>query len=106
MQSSTMLVSYANNTKNICLYLGIVMFLIILFIMTPLQTFTFGKIIILLLLSYIIYTNTYYTNKFSNDYNITMLNGSWNEIKTNILCGYIFTLFSIFLFISILRKLL
>lgn len=100
---------YANNTKHICLCLAITTFLIILFMMTPLSTFLIssfiGKLVILSLLGYILYSNIYLTNKFANNYNLSLLSGNWNEGKTNILCSYIFTLFTIFLFISILRQL-
>jgi hypothetical protein len=105
---NSLVIDYADKTKNICLYLAISMFLIVLFIMTPLNNFIlssfFGKIIILFILAYIIYTNTYYTFKFSNDFNISVINGKWKEGGANILCGYVFSLFTFLLFISILRQ--
>jgi hypothetical protein len=107
MYESSLIINYAENTKNICLCLSITIFLIMLFIMTPLNSFFlssfFGKFIILILLGYILFKNIYYTNKFSDDYNISLINGTWNEGKTNIICSYIFTLFISILFISILR---
>lgn len=107
--SSTLILNYANNTKNICLCLAISMFLIILFMMTPLNSFLLtsflGKTIILVLLGYIIYNNTYYTNKFSNDFNISLTTGKWNQGKTNVFCGHLFSIFTLLLFISVLRQL-
>ena len=60
-------------------------FFIILFMMTPLNTFLlssiFGKVIILTLLGYTLYYNVYSTNKFANTFNISLTSDSWNTIK-------------------------
>jgi hypothetical protein len=84
-------------------------FFIILFMMTPLNSFVlssiFGKLIILLLLGYTIYYNVTKTNKFADNFNIDMMSNSWNPIKTNIACSYIFSGFLLVLILSVLKKL-
>lgn len=106
--SSTMIIEYAKSTQNVCMCLSVTIFFIILFMMTPLNTFLlssiFGKVIILTLLGYTLYYNLYNTNKFANTFNITLTSDSWNTIKTNIVCSYIFSLFLLVLLISLIRK--
>jgi len=84
-------------------------FLIILFMMTPLNSFILssiiGKLIILLLLGYTIYYNITKTNKFANSFNIDMMSDSWDPVKTNIACSYIFSGFLLILMLTVLQKL-
>ena len=106
--SSNMIIEYAKSTQNVCICLAISLFLIIVFIMTPLNSFLlssiFGKVIILTLLGYTIYYNTIATNKFINNFNISFTSGDWNILKTNILCSYIFSAFLIVLMLSVIRQ--
>jgi len=106
--SSTMIIEYAKSTQNVCICLAISLFLIILFIMTPLNSFIlssiFGKVIILTLLGYTIYYNTIATNKFTNEFNINLTSGDWDVLKTNILCSYVFSGFLIILMLSVIRQ--
>ncbi len=106
--SSTMIIEYAKSTQNVCMCLSVTIFFIILFMMTPLNTFLlssiFGKVIIFTLLGYTLYYNLYNTNKFANTFNISLTSDSWNTIKTNIVCSYIFSLFLLVLLISLIRK--
>lgn len=108
--SSLMIIEFSKATQNVCMCLGISVIFIILFMMTPLNTFMlssiFGKIIILTLLGYTFYYNTQQTNKFANRFNIDILNqnSDWNPLKTNILCSYIFSVFVLVLILSVIRK--
>jgi hypothetical protein len=106
--SSAMIIEFAKSTQNVCICLAISLFLIILFIMTPLNTFIlssiFGKVVILTLLGYTIYYNTMATNKFTNNFNISFTSGDWNVLKTNIICSYVFSAFLIILMISVIRQ--
>ena len=108
VSSSTMIVEYAKSTQNVCMCLGISIFFIILFMMTPLNFFIlssiFGKVVIIALLGYTIYYNINQTNKFSKNFNISLTSGNWDELKTNITCSYVFSLFLLVLLLSVLRK--
>jgi hypothetical protein len=106
--SSTMVVEFAKSTQNVCMCLGISIFFVILFMMTPLNSFLlssiFGKVIILTLLGYTLYYNISQTNKFSNNFNISLTGGNWDVLKTNIVCSYVFSLFLLVLMVSVIRK--
>ena len=109
MSNSSLIVEYAKSTQNVCLGMSISAFLIILFMMTPLNSFVlssiFGKLIILLLLGYTIYYNIIKTNKFANNFNVDMMSNSWDPVKTNIACSYVFSGFLLILMSTVLRKL-
>jgi len=106
--SSTMVVEFAKSTQNVCMCLGISIILIMVFMMTPLNSFLlssiFGKVIILTLLGYTLYYNISQTNKFSNNFNISLTDGNWDALKTNIGCSYVFSFFLLVLMLSVIRK--
>ena len=108
--STLMIIEFSKATQNVCMCLGISVIFIVLFIMSPLNTFLlssiFGKVIILALLGYILYYNIQQTNKFVNNFDINIFNNNsnWDPLKTNVLCSYIFSLFLLVLIISVIRK--
>jgi hypothetical protein len=107
--SSLMIIEFSKATQNVCFCLGLSVFFIILFMMTPLNTFLlssiFGKVVILTLLGYTLYYNVQQTNKFASNFNINIFNNisNWDPLKTNILCSYIFSFFLLVLIISVIR---
>lgn len=109
--STLMIIEFSKATQNVCMCLGLSVFFIILFMVTPLNTFMlssiFGKVIILTLLGYTLYYNTQQTNKFVNNFNVNLWNddSNWNPLKTNVLCSYIFSVFLLGLIISVIRML-
>lgn len=98
---------YIKSTQNICLSTLISILLIFFIVISPLKQFIMasfiGKLIIIILLAFILYFNIILTNKFSNNLNISLINGQWNILKTNLTCSYIFSLFLFILILSILR---
>ena len=108
-QSSLIIIEYAKTTQNVCLCISISAFLILLFIMTPLNSFMlssiFGKVIILILLGYTIFYNVTKTNKFAKNFNVELTSGGWDPIKTNIASSYIFTGFLLVLMLAVLQQL-
>lgn len=109
MSSSITVVEFAKSTQNVCLCLGLSVFFIIIFMMTPLNSFIlssiFGKVIILTLLGYTLYHNMTQTNKFVNKFNINIWNNTnWDPLKTNVLCSHIFSVFLLVLILSVIRK--
>jgi hypothetical protein len=107
-QSSLIIIEYAKTTKNVCLCISISAFLILLFIMTPLNSFLlssiFGKVIILTLLGYTVFYNVTKTNKFAKNFNIDFSRGEWDPIKTNIACSYVFTGFLLVLMLAVIQQ--
>uniref|UniRef100_A0A6C0H936 Uncharacterized protein n=1 Tax=viral metagenome TaxID=1070528 RepID=A0A6C0H936_9ZZZZ len=106
MNDTVYINSYVENTKNTCFYIIFSMFLIFLFIFGPLDRFIIasiiGRFIIIIVLSYALYQNTKSTMDFSKFTNTVFKDGSWTNIKTNITCSYIFSLFILFLIIKII----
>jgi hypothetical protein len=101
------IIEYVKSSENICFYSIISILLIFFFMISPINKFIMtsfiGKLSILTLLGYILYYNIILTNKLSNQLNISLLNGKWNMIKTNLTCSYIFSLFLFLLFLSVVR---
>ena len=99
MDSSTPfnLIIFTDSTKKICTCSAVSIFLIILFIISPLSTFFMTsmlmKIIILIILSYTIYLNMIQTNYLRSATNVVNSENVMSQLNTNILCSYIFTLF-------------
>lgn len=97
-------------TKKICLCTFFSIFLIILFILSPLSGFFktsfFMKILALILLGYTIYLSIFQTNLLKNmDYN--SINPQFSsQVNTNIICSYVFTLFLVILFLFIVKNMI
>lgn len=99
MDSSTPfnLIIFTDSTKKICMCSAVSIFLIILFIISPLSNFFMTsmvmKIIILIILAYTIYLNIIQTNYLRTATNVVKSENVMSQLNTNILCSYIFTLF-------------
>jgi hypothetical protein len=99
MDSSTPfnLMIFTDSTKRICTCSAVSIFLIILFIVSPLSNFFLTsmlmKVIILIILSYTIYLNIIQTNYLRNATNVVNSENVLSQLNTNIMCSYIFTLF-------------
>jgi hypothetical protein len=91
------LIIFTDSTKKICTCSAVSIFLIILFIISPLSNFFMTsmlmKIIILIILSYTIYLNIIQTNYLRSATNVVNSENIMSQLNTNILCSYIFTLF-------------
>ncbi len=106
-QISEQLIQYSDGTKNVCICTIISIFLILIFVISPLNNFVlasmFGKLIILTILTFAMYKNVSITFSFSK--HIGMFEGDWNSVKTSVMCSYLFSAFILILIISVLRKL-
>jgi hypothetical protein len=98
---------YANDSKNVCISTGISILLILIFIISPLKkyvmTSNFFKIVIILILGFSFYTNIKNNYQFFKKTNVDFLNFEPNNIKTNILCSSIYSLFILILLISVVK---
>ena len=96
-------------TKQICTYTFVVIFLIIIFIISPLRSITIiskiARIVILIILGYTVYLNYYQTNilRSGNTQNADIEFS--NQLKSNITVSYVYTLFLLLLFIFVLKSL-
>ena len=91
------LLIFTDSTKKICTCSAISIFLIILFIISPLSNFfitsTLMKIVVLIILAYTIYLNIIQTNYLKDATNVANTDIVLSQLNTNILCSYIFSLF-------------
>ena len=102
------LITFTDDTKKICTFSAISIFLIILFIISPLSNFfvtsTIMKIIIVVILGYTIYLNIKQTEL------LKLANGSitseqlQSQLNMNIFSSYIFTLFIGLLIIFVIKS--
>ena len=110
MDSSTPfnLIIFTDSTKKICTCSAVSIFLIILFIISPLSNFVMTsmiiKIIILIILAYTIYLNIIQTNYLRTATNVVNSENVISQLNTNILCSYIFTLFLGLMGIFVIRS--
>jgi hypothetical protein len=108
MNSTITIEHFANTTKNICLTSTISIILILLFIVSPLRKILFisiiGKIGIIILLSVCLYIILNTTFKFINENEISFINSEWNELKSNLLCNYVFSFFLFVLLFYVIKN--
>jgi len=92
---------FTNITKKVCMCSFVAMFLIILFIISPLSNFVKTsitmKIIIVILLIYTVYLNILQTNSLKNTNLSEKSSQVVSQFNMNIMCSYVFTFFLIIL---------
>ena len=100
--------TFTDTTKRACTCSAASIFLIVLFIISPLSRFVitsiFIRVIILLLLSYTIYLNTQQSNYLRQASNLKLSNEVSLQLNINIVCSYVFTLFIGLLIIFVLKS--
>lgn len=102
------LITFTDTTKKICTCSSMSIFLIVLFIISPLSKFfltsIFMRIIILALLFYTIYLNIIQTNYLRNMNKKSVSKELSSQLSMNILCSYVFTLFIGLLIIFVVKS--
>ena len=100
--------TFTDTTKRACTCSAASIFLIVLFIISPLSRFFITsflmRIIILVLLAYTIYLNTQQTNYLRNASKLELSNDISTQLNVNIVCSYVFTLFIGLLIIFVLKS--
>jgi undecaprenyl pyrophosphate phosphatase UppP len=111
MDSSTPfnLVVFTDSTKNLCTCSALSIFIIVLFVISPLCNFVklsaFMKLVVLMLLIYTLYLNHEQTKLLREARRIANSEQVNSQLGMNILCSYIFTAFIGLLFIYVIRSL-
>jgi hypothetical protein len=99
--------TFTDTTKKVCTCSAISIFLIVLFIISPLSNYfitsTIMKIITLTLLSYTMYLNVLQTEFLRNASSMKLSGEVSNQLTINIVCSYIFSLFIGLLIIFIVK---
>jgi hypothetical protein len=100
--------TFTDNTKRACACSAISIFLIVLFIISPLNQFFltsfFMRVVIIVLLGYTIYLNSQQTDYLRNASKLNLSNEINSQLSINIVCSYIFTLFIGLLIIFVLKS--
>ena len=102
----TQINNYSKSTHYVYMCIILSIFLIFCFIISPLKQIlvasVLGKLMILIILGYALYKNILSTKILAE--NVPLVEGPWNNIKTNIVASYVFSLFILFLLLSVIRK--
>jgi hypothetical protein len=89
--------TFTDTTKKVCTCSALSIFLIVIFIISPLSNFFFSsiimKIVILLILLYTVYLNIKQTDYLRSASNLKLSNELTSQLSINIVCSYVFTLF-------------
>ena len=108
MINTTEISGYNDHTKTICLCSFLSIMIVILFILSPLSNFfktsLFMKMFALIILAYTIYLILIQTNNLKGVIDTNKPEHITAQINTNIICSYIFTIFLVILFISIIKS--
>ena len=100
--------AFTDTTKKVCTCSAISIFLIVLFVISPLSNFFMTsiimKILTLMALSYTIYLNIQQTEYLRNASKTNVSNEISNQLTINIVCSYIFTLFIGLLIIFVVKS--
>ena len=99
---------FTDITKNICTCSAISIFIIVLFVISPLSNFfktsIFMKVIALIILFYIIYLNDKQTNLLKSANANAKSEKVNSQLNINIICSYVFTVFIGLLIIFLIKS--
>ena len=102
------LTTFTDTTKKVCTCSAISIFLIVLFIITPLSRFFLTSVIMktitIVLLSYTLYLNYQQTNYLRNATQLNLTREVISQLNINIICSYVFTLFIGLLIIFVIKS--
>jgi hypothetical protein len=103
------LMIFTDSTKKVCMCSAISIFIIILFVISPLSNFlkisTLMKLIALIMLFFTIYLNNYQTTLLRKAFqNINISEQVKTQLNVNILCSFIFTTFIGLLIIFVFKS--
>ena len=110
MDSSTPfnLMIFTDGTKKVCMCSATSIFIIVLFIITPLSNFfktsMFMKLVAIILLAYTLYLNNEQTNLLRIATQSSQREQVKSQLNMNILCSYVFTIFIGLLIIFVIKS--
>jgi hypothetical protein len=99
---------FTDSTKNICICSAISIFLVVIFIISPLSNFfktsMFMKIVALIILCYALYLNIKQTNLLSLAEKSANAEKIKSQLRINLICSYVFTVFIGLLIIFVVKS--
>lgn len=99
---------FTDETKKVCTCSAISIFIIILFVISPLSNFfktsVIMKLIALLLMGYTLFLNNSQTNLLRSAYLSTNTQEVNSQLNVNIICSYVFSIFIGLLIIFVVKS--
>ena len=99
---------YSKDTKLISNCTTVSLIIIFIFVITPLNSFkplcTICKILAFLILAFALYYNLHSSYKLSKTNNINYLDGTWNSLKNNMICSYVYSFFIFILIVTVIKS--
>jgi hypothetical protein len=100
---------FSNNSMSVCTYLALAVFLVVIFIISPVSRFFIfsfiGKLGILALLGFAFYQNGVNIASLSKGSGMTFFEWTWDDVKTTIILSSILSLFILLFALFIFRQL-
>lgn len=102
------LTTFTDTTKKVCTCSAISIFLIVIFIISPLSNLIFistiVKLAVVILLAYTIHLNMEQTNNLKTAKQMALSSEVSSQLSINIICSYVFTLFIGLLIIFVIKS--
>jgi uncharacterized membrane protein YidH (DUF202 family) len=102
------LIAFTETTQKACLCSSISIFIVILFIISPLshlfKTSLFMKIVALCLLIYTLKLNNYQTNLLKTSRENVNNQNIYSQLSMNVICSYVFSLFIVLLVLFVIKS--
>ena len=102
------LMIFTDGTKKVCMCSATSIFIIVLFIISPLSNFfktsMFMKLVAIILLTYTLYINNQQTNLLRIATQASQREQVKSQLNMNILCSYVFTIFIGLLIIFVIKS--
>jgi predicted ABC-type exoprotein transport system permease subunit len=99
---------YSKDYRIISICTTISLIILFIIVVSPLNSYNvlslISKIFVLIILIFALYQNLNINYKFSKASNISYLDDSWNIIKENLICSYVYSFFILVLIITIIKS--
>ena len=99
---------YANDTKQVSNSTTFALIILFIYLSNPFNKYrTLSTTLLLftfIILGFALWKNLDITYKFSKSSNISYFDGSWSNIKNNMLCSYVFSFFIIVLIFTVIKS--
>ena len=100
--------AFTDTTKKVCTCSAVSIFLIVLFIISPLSNYfiasNFMKLVTIVLLAYTMYLNIKQTDYLRSANGLNLSKEVSSQLNINIVCSYVFTLFIGLLLIFVIKS--
>jgi hypothetical protein len=101
--------NYSEDTKLVSNCTTLSLIILLIFVITPLGSYYnlsfICKLLVFIILTFALYKNLNATYKFTKVSNVSYLDGTWSDIKHNLICSYVYSIFIFVLIVTIIKSL-